>query len=222
MSKVVIDIETVGFDFESFEKKTQEYLLKYAQTEEEENDVKKRLGLYPLTGETVAIGMLNPDTTRGIMLFQNNKGEKVSFEDDGIQYQSGTEKEILEKFWSIVKKYDQVITFNGRAFDLPFLILRSAKNGVRPSRNLLGYRYESQKHCDLLDQLTFYGAIRKFNLDFYAKFFGIKSSKDEGIDGSMVGELYQTGKYLEIARYCVRDLIATKELFNYWEKYLKF
>lgn len=222
MSKVVIDIETVGFDFESFEKKTQEYLLKYTQTAEEEEDVKKRLGFYPLTGEVVAIGMLNPDTTRGMMLFQNSNGEKIDFEDGGIQYQSGTEKEILEKFWSLVEKYDQIITFNGRTFDLPFLILRSAKNGVRPTRNLLGYRYESQKHCDLLDQLTFYGAIRKFNLDFYAKFFGIKSSKDEGIDGSMIGELYQTGKYLEIARYCARDLVATKELYNYWEKYLRF
>ncbi|MFZ2193829.1 MAG: ribonuclease H-like domain-containing protein [Candidatus Moraniibacteriota bacterium] len=222
MSKVVIDIETVGFDFESFEKKTQEYLLKYTQTAEEEEDVKKRLGFYPLTGEIVAIGMLNPDTMKGMMLFQNNGGEKTIFEEGNIHYQSGTEKEILEKFWSIVEKYDQIVTFNGRAFDLPFLILRSAKNGVRPTRNLLGYRYESQKHCDLLDQLTFYGAIRKFNLDFYAKFFGIKSSKDEGIDGSMVGELYQTGKYLEIARYCARDLIATKELYNYWEKYLRF
>jgi uncharacterized protein YprB with RNaseH-like and TPR domain len=222
MVKIVIDIETVGFDFEAFEKKTQEYLLKYASTEEEKVEVKKRLGLYPLTGEIVAIGMLNPDTQKGILLFQNNNSESVEFEENGITYQSGTEKNILEKFWEIVEKYDTVITFNGRAFDVPFLLLRSAKYFVRPTKNLLGYRYEFQKHCDLLDQLTFYGAMRKFNLDFYAKFFGIKSSKEDGIDGSMVSELYQTGRYLEIARYCGRDLATTKELYLHWDKYLKF
>ena len=101
-------------------------------------------------------------------------------------------------------------------------MVRSVLNKIRPSRNLLGYRFNYQEHCDLLDQLTFYGATRKFNLDFYAKTFGIKSSKDEGIDGSMVGDLYKQKKYLEIARYCVRDLKTTKELYEYWEKYLKF
>ena len=222
MAKIVIDIETIGFDFESFEKKTQEYLLKYATTEEEKTEIKKRLGLYPLTGEIVAIGMLNPDTQKGILLFQNNSGDQMEFEESGIEYQSGTEENMLEKFWEIIEKYDTVITFNGRNFDVPFLLLRSAKHSVRPTKNLLGYRYEFQKHCDLLDQLTFYGAMRKFNLDFYAKFFGIKSSKEDGIDGSMVSELYQTGRYFEIARYCARDLATTRELYLYWNKYLKF
>jgi len=77
-------------------------------------------------------------------------------------------------------------------------------------------------HCDLLEQLTFYGATRRYNLDFYAKFFGIVSSKDEGITGDMVGELYQAGKYLEIARYCARDLATTAELYAHWDKYLRF
>ena len=222
MSKLIVDIETVGFDFESFEKKTQEYLLKYSQTDEEQEDVKKRLGLYPLTGEIVTIGMLNPETMKGRALFQAG-GEKVEqFEENGILYESGTEKEILEKFWEQARNYQQVITFNGRGFDAPFLALRSAKYQIHPTKNLLGYRYDYKEHCDLLEQLTFYSAMRKYNLDAYAKFFGIKSSKDEGIDGSMVGELYQSGKYLDIARYCVRDLETTKELYDYWDKYLRF
>jgi len=221
-TRLVIDIETIGFDFETFSEKTQEYLLQYAKSNEEKAEIKSKLGLSPLTGEIVAIGMLNPDTQKGKMFFQNNGGEKIEFEEQGIFYQSGTEKELLENLWNAVSHYDQIITFNGRAFDVPFLMLRSTKHSVRPTRNLLGYRYEFQRHCDLLEQLTFYGAMRKFRLDFYAKFFGIKSSKDEGIDGSMVGELYQAGKYLEIARYCARDLETTKELYDYWEKYLKF
>jgi hypothetical protein len=221
-TRLVIDIETIGFDFEALPEKIQDYLLQYAKTEEEKEEIKNKLGLSPLTGEIVAIGMFNPDTQKGKMFFQNNGGEQVEFEERGIFYQSGTEKQLLEHFWSTVSRYDQIITFNGRAFDVPFLMLRSTKHSVRPTRNLLGYRYEFQRHCDLLDQLTFYGAMRKFRLDFYAKFFEIRSSKDEGIDGSMVSHLYETGKYLEIARYCARDLETTKELYDCWEKYLKF
>ena len=128
----------------------------------------------------------------------------------------------MEKFWGAVKTYKQIITFNGRTFDVPFLMVRSAINKVRTSRNFMGYRYKSEDHCDLLEQLTFYGATRRFSLDFYAKTFGIRSSKEDGITGSMVGELYREKKYLEVARYCARDLQTTKELHDYWDKYLKF
>jgi hypothetical protein len=188
MSKIIVDIETVGFDFESFDQKSQEYLLKYGQTEEDKKDIKNRLGLYPLTGEIVAIGMLNPDTMKGCMLYQNGNGEKEKSEEDGISYESGMEKEILEQFWAKLKSYQQVITFIGRGFDAPYLIMRSAAHRIRPTKNLMGYRYDSKEHCDLLEQLTFYGAVRKYNMDFYAKSFGLKSSKDEGVDGSMVGD----------------------------------
>ncbi|MCX6761468.1 MAG: ribonuclease H-like domain-containing protein [Candidatus Moranbacteria bacterium] len=222
MPKIVVDIETIGVDFEAFEKKTQEYLFKYSETDEEREEVKKKLALSPLTGEIVTIGMLNPETRKGIVLFQNKEEEKSEFEENGIQYESGSEKAILEKFWELVKNYDQVITFNGRSFDGPFLSLRSAKHEIHPAKNLFGYRYDHKTHCDLLEQLTFYGATRRYTLDFYAKYFGIKSSKDEGTTGSMVGELYQAGKYLEIARYCARDLVTTAELYAHWDKYLRF
>ncbi len=93
--------------------------------------------------------------------------------------------------------------------------------GLKPSRNLLPSRY-SQVHIDLLDQFTFYGAARKFSLDFYCKTFGIKSPKSEGITGLDLGELYRAGKYREIAEYCLGDLKATAELYRIWNAYLKF
>lgn len=222
MSKIIVDIETIGFDFEAYDGKSQEYLLKYAESEEKKEDVKKRLALYPLTGEIVTIGMLNPETMKGHILFQDKGDKTEKFEEEGIVYEAGTEKEILEKFWEHASKFNQVITFNGRGFDAPFLALRSAIHKVRPTKNLMGYRYDANTHCDLLEQLTFYGAVRKFSLDFYARSFGIKSSKDGGIDGSMVGDLYKERKYLEVARYCARDLATTKELYDYWNNYLRF
>lgn len=222
MSKIIIDIETIGFDFETYDAKSQEYLLKFAETEEEKEETKKKLSLYPLTGEVVAIGMLNPDTMRGTVLFQDKNSKTPKLEEGDIVYESGNEVEILEKFWEVVKTYDQVITFNGRGFDAPYLMLRSAINKVRATKNMMGYRFDYKEHCDLMEQLTFYGATRKFSLDFYAKSFGIKSSKDAGIDGSMVGDFYAKGKFMDIARYCFRDLVATKELYDYWDRYLRF
>jgi len=102
------------------------------------------------------------------------------------------------------------------------LHLRSALLKIKPTKNLMPYRYDHKIHCDLMEQLTFYNSVRKFNLDFYTKAFGIESPKKAGIDGAQVGELYQQKKYKEIARYCVRDLKATQRLYEYWEKYLKF
>ncbi len=223
MNRLVVDIETIGIPFESLEEKHQKYLLKFCGNEEEKKEVKESLGLYPLTGEIVAVGMLNPDTKKGQVLYQSGADMQDDFEEEDIEYKSMNEKEILENFWKAVRSFDQIITFNGRSFDVPYIMIRSAVHKVKPSRNFMGNRYDFSSHCDLLDQLTFYGATRRYNLDFYAKRLGIKSSKENenGIDGSQVGEFYKNKKYKEIAQYCAADLETTRELFNIWESYLK-
>lgn len=228
--KLIFDIETIGVKFESLDKISQEYLLQYAEGEEEEEEAKERLGFSPLTGEIAAIGTLNPNTGKGTVYLQNPKSkiQIPSNIDNDITIEAGDEKQILEKFWETVKSYNYFITFNGRGFDVPFLMIRSAILDVKPSKNLLSNRYlGSQKwdatHVDLLDQLTFYGAVRKkFNLHFWTKAFGIKSPKEEGTTGDDVSRLYGEGKLLEIAKYNLGDLRATKELYEKWNTYLNF
>jgi hypothetical protein len=56
----------------------------------------------------------------------------------------------------------------------------------------------------------------------WCKTFGIKSPKEEGVTGYEVNDLFKQGQYLDIAKYCVGDLYATKELFYYWKDYMKF
>lgn len=239
--RVIVDIETVGKDFESFDEMSKEYLLKFAGTEEEIQEAKDSLSFSPLTGKVVAIGMLDPDTNEGTVCFQapGLKGEHEAlsliedynvkhqqftlFEENNISFQTGHEKEILEKFWDTVRGYEQIITFNGRAFDAPFIILRSAILKIKPTKDLMPNRYSSASHIDLFDQLTFFGAVRrKFNLHMWCTAFGIPSPKAEGVTGHEVKDLFKEGRYIEIARYCLRDLYATKELFNYWDKFVKF
>lgn len=222
MNRVVFDIETLGFPLEDFDEQQQEYLLKFAKTGEERIEAIQRLNLLPFTARIIAIGMLNPDTQQGKVFYQAPK-EEPFFSDDGmVEFISGDEREILEQFWKTVSHYAQFITFNGRTFDCPFLMLRSAVLGIKPTRNLLPYRYSANESCDLMEQLTFYGAFRKFNLDFYCKSFGIKSPKSEGITGLDLGPLFHAGRYKEIAQYCLGDIKATAELFHRWQNLLAF
>lgn len=222
MSRVIFDIETVGKDFETLEKPIQEYLLRYAETKNEKEDVKDRLSFYPLTAEIVTIGLLDPDTEKGSVFYQTAGDTVLPFEEKGIRYEVGTEKEILEKFWNRIKDCSQFITFNGRGFDCPFILIRSAVHKIKPQKDLMPNRY-SDAHLDLLDQLTFFGASRRrFSLDMWCRTFGIKSPKEGGITGYEVKDLFKAGRYYDIAKYCAGDLKATRELLKYWQKYIRF
>ncbi len=220
MKRVVFDIETLALPVDKFDSEQMEYLMKFAKTEEEKEQALLQLNLYPLTAQIIAIGMLNPDTFAGKVIYQSDVKEEYQSDDGKITFMTGSEEEVIQGFWDTIKHFDQFITFNGRTFDCPFVMLRSAIVGVQPSRNLVPYRYDSNIHCDLLDQLTFYGASKKFNLDFYCKAFGIKSPKSEGITGLDLGNLYREKRFRDIAKYCIGDVRAEAELFNLWNKYL--
>lgn len=222
MSRIVFDIETLGYPLESFDPMEQDYLMKNADSEEKRDAEVQKLSLYPLTARIISIGMLNPDTGAGKVMYQSAEREGFLSNDGSVEFQSGEEKELLTWFWETIQKYSQFITFNGRGFDCPFIMLRSAILSISPTRNLMPYRYDASVHCDLLEQLTFYGAVRRFNLDTYCRSFGIPSPKSEGITGTDLGRLFNEGKFREIALYCFRDVKATAELYARWERYLHF
>lgn len=222
MSRLIFDIETVGKDFDLLDPSFQSYFLKGVEIEEDKERIKENLSFYPHTAQIVALGMLNPDTNRGKIYFQAPDQEIETFEEEGVIYQSASEREILIEFWNTIVSYDKFVTFNGRSFDCPFILIRSAIHQLRPTRDLILNRY-SDLHIDLLDHLSFFGATkRRFSLDIWCQTFNIKSPKTDGVTGQEVKALFKTGKYLDIARYCVRDLRAIRELFFIWEKYIKF
>jgi DNA polymerase elongation subunit (family B) len=222
MTRVVFDIETLGFPFDSLDEVQQEYLLKFAKSDEERQDAMQKMALSPLTGQVLAVGMVNPDTDQGRVYHQGKESRQELSADGLVEFVPMEEAEILREFWRTIPHFNQVITFNGRGFDGPFLMLRSAILGIRPTRNLVPYRYSHADHCDLLDQLTFYGATRKFSLDFYCRAFGIRSPKSEGISGEDMETLASAGRYREIAEYCLGDVRATAELFRRWVGMLAF
>lgn len=222
MSRIIFDIETLGFPLETFDQETQTYLLRFADSEEKIDDVKKNLNLHPLTAQILCIALYNPDTQKGKVFYQSDKSEEYFSQDNNCHYVSGSEEFILQNFWEIIPKYDQFITFNGRGFDCPFIMLRSAKLNVNTSRNLMPYRYDSEIHCDLLEQLTFYQVTRRFSLDFYCKSFGIESPKAKGITGLDMRKLFEAKRFRDIAEYCYGDVLATADLHKRWKAFLNF
>lgn len=224
-TKLIFDIETVGVDFNSLDRISQEFVRQSAETEEDLAEAKERMSFSPLTGTIAAIGLINPDTKRGSILLATSQQLPEELQ-PGVKLESGTEAEILEKFWSAAGHYNSFVTFNGRVFDAPFLLIRSAIHGIRPTKNLMSNRYLASQaddcsHIDLLDQLTYYGAVRKkYNLHFWCKAFGIPSPKESGLSGEDVERLVREGRWLEMAQYNLGDLLSTMQLYEKWSRYL--
>jgi 3'-5' exonuclease len=235
--RILFDIETVGRTLESFSDEEQKYLLKGVKNEEDLENAKLALNLYPTTAEIVCIGMFDIDLKYAGVFYQSkteteeymlSQMERENWLDE--LYQNGSikeakffpmdEKQILVKFWDTIKDYRQFITFNGRSFDCPFILLRSAYHRVKPTRDLAPYRYSTEPHCDLLDQLTYYGSMRRFNLDFYCKFFDIVSPKSHGVTGLDMNKFFAAGRYADIAKYCLGDIQSSAKLFELWDEYL--
>ena len=221
MASVVFDIETVGVSWDSLDDAQRTYLQKNTKTDEERQKLPELLSLWPFTGRVVAIAMVNADTGRGRAWYEKTDGRAEEKSPDGLfSFVGDTEPVLLAEFWKHIARFQRFVTFNGRTFDGPFLMLRSAALGLRVTRNLVGYRYALRPHTDLLEAITFFGASRKWNLDFACKAFGVESPKEHGMDGYSVGPFYKSGRLREIALYCRRDVEATAGLFRRLEKTL--
>jgi DNA polymerase elongation subunit (family B) len=235
MATLVFDIETSALPAEQFDEAQQEYLFREANRipdpvarHARKGELEQQLNLYPFTARVVCIAMLNADSMRGQVLYTAEDFEPEANEAGAVEFvPCMDESELLTAFWDVAKHYDTVVTFNGRGFDVPFIYLRSALLNIAITRkDWLGYRYQTEPHCDLAEQFTFYsvsgrdGAAKRFNLDFYCKAFGIESPKAQGVSGMDVNRLLAAGQHREIAEYCLRDVVATVELYRIWRERL--
>src|SRR3954463_10413987 len=218
MKKLVIDIETVGIPWEELDPYVREYLIK-GLSDGDAEEARRAGGLSPFRGRIVAIGVINIEDGRSCVLYEVPGQTELRVERVNTRtYISGSEKQILEKFWQFFDDDSRFISFNGRQFDGPFLMIRSAIHGVMPKRDLVGYRYGYHPNCDLREALNFFGTTNsrqfKFNLDLACKTFGVETSKSEGIDGRSVETWYRAGRHREIATYCLEDVRATAQLYE--------
>lgn len=216
MATIAFDIEVAGFPWSEVDEITRGYLLHRAKSPEDRDAVPDRTALFPGLGKVIAIGMWDLERDRGIMLLEGASAPEHDWEKVAhSKIFRGSEAEILRRFWEIVgKSRVRLVSYNGRGYDGPTLMIRSAQLGIRPSLQLVPYRYDIAGHCDLFDVLGFQGGLRDhYSLDYWCRRFDIESPKGS-IDGSQVGRAYRDGKIEDIGEYCLRDVRATGELYK--------
>ncbi len=140
-----------------------------------------------------------------------------------------SEEEMIRNFFIFINRFNpKLISFNGRGFDIPMLMIRALKYSIScpayfeiENRSIdknkwenYRVRYSDRFHIDLLDVLTEYGAIRGLKLDLLCQMVGIPGKFD--IDGSQVVELFYQNEIKKIKEYCESDVLNT-----YW-LYLKY
>ena len=133
------------------------------------------------------------------------------------------EAQLLERFGNVVEEHlrrpnGQLVTYNGRGFDLPVLVHRSVKHGVTAGRALLTKavqenRYAPVVHLDLMDAVTFYGASGRWPMAAYAIGYGFKSPKQD-MAGAQVGDAVRAGRIIDVVRYCAGDALATAHVYR--------
>lgn len=223
MSTLVFDIEVAGFLWDEVDEVTRGYLRERERDPARRDAVHERLALYPGLGKVIAIAMWLVEEDRGMLLLEGEQEhaepkpwEKVA----RSKILRGTEAQLLSAFWKAVdragarRQLPRLVSYNGRGYDGPVLMVRSAQLGIVPSRNLIPNRYALEQHTDLMDVLTFQGATRdRYSLDYWCRRFDVESPKGS-IDGSQVGRAYREGRIEDIGEYCLRDVRATSELYQ--------
>jgi Predicted 3''-5'' exonuclease related to the exonuclease domain of PolB. len=147
--------------------------------------------------------------------------------DDNLVNANSIERSLLGAFSaSMAEAGEQVdlVTWNGRGFDLPVLSMRSLKLGVPfgwyYSNRDMRYRFSENGHLDLMDYLGDYGSARNMKLDDAAHLIGLPGKAD--MTGASVRSVYESTfkepatapeKMSSVGRYCLQDAIQTALIF---------
>lgn len=145
------------------------------------------------------------------------------------------EKNLIEDFLKFFNRSQpKLVSFNGRGFDLPTIMLRAMRYNLcatayyeqdNPTFNKSKWenyrqRFSERFHTDLLDSLGHFGLIRSLRLDNVCSMLGIPGKYD--VNGSEVYKIYYdetinfSEKMAKIDEYCQSDVLNT-----YWV-YLKY
>ncbi len=217
---IAYDIEVAGYLWEEVDESTRGYLLNRAKNEKDREAVPEKTALFPGLGKIITIGLWLVHEDRGLALLEGEPHAPREWEKvPGSKIFRGSEKDLLEKFWETVGpqkngRLPRLVSFNGRGYDGPMLMVRSAQHGVRASRHMVGPRYTIAEHCDLAEVFNFQGATREnYSLEYWCRRFDVESPKGS-IDGSQVSRVYREGRIDDIGEYCLRDVRATAQVYR--------
>jgi len=213
---LVFDIETVpSRDKRELPNTVAESLGKFSEYKEMETSAV--MGMSPFFGKVVSLaigegnGELSDQKVTVLVVPPDDDPEASAFPD---WMRPMSEADLLRAFWVLAGAATDVVTYNGRGFDVPFLINRSLAHGIPARVDLLSNRYALHPHLDLLQVLK-HGAYGNgpTTLDVVCWAFDIESPKGK-MDGSMVAPAYARGEIEEIAHYNAADVRATTAVYQ--------
>lgn len=230
----VLDIETIPRDLRAEPRKIQEYVWERVvrRTDPESRspalddflgsmeaeafaglrrDVERYMALRPEFGHVVCIGMGHDARGRGDLETKALTARAVE-----------DERRILEGFWEVVRSAREwrFVTYNGLAFDLPYLIRRSIYVGAAPSAGLPLRPYSPDTHFDVMRVLSNWERADAVRLDVIAALLGLEKWPP-GMEGSQVLGLWRAGRFEDIEAYCLGDVRLAYEIFLRVEAYFR-
>ncbi len=140
------------------------------------------------------------------------------------------EAAIIRDFFDYIEAQNpRLVSFNGRGFDMPMLLIRAMRYNLsfpawfdknNPILNKTKWenyrqRFAEEFHLDLLDSMGSFGAVRNLKLDTLCTMAGLPGKYD--VSGDQVTDLYYAGAIDKIREYCQSDVLNTYWLFLKYE-----
>lgn len=174
------------------------------------------MGMSPFFGKVVSLAIGDGDAEPGSEADQVNV---LAVPPDGFEIDDCppwlrlmSEADLLRAFWALASKAECVVSYNGRGFDVPFVVARSMIHGIPARVDLVSNKWSLRPHLDLFELVTQRGRGPS-KLDVVCWALGIESPK-EVMDGSMVAPFYAAGEIVKIAEYNAHDVRATSEVYR--------
>lgn len=140
----------------------------------------------------------------GILYFDSNKTRVLQY----FAENRNDEKDLLLKFMKFISNFEYILTFNGDAFDIPFINERFKYYGIQ-------YKIDVKLSIDILKIVRKHKSIlglERYNLKSIERFLNI--NREDTISGKESVNMYE--KYVKTKEQMLKDIIL---LHNYEDIY---
>jgi uncharacterized protein YprB with RNaseH-like and TPR domain len=160
--------------------------------------------LSPMTAQIILIGVL-PDA-------------ELDPEQRYVVFTSTDEKTVLQQFALYIKAlpaYTAYVTFNGKSFDLPHIMMKMMRYEISPSIGFIQAMRESpydlSLSIDMRSILTNFDPMGRGKLKQWAMFFGYEV-KEDMMDGSDIQQLWDDKDFSAIIEKNHEDLLMLRHI----------